>query len=421
MTARAGEPKWKQHTINGQSEFEAAGVFDVDNDGKLDIVSRRHLVPGSRLEAVSCPRRRASGDLLQRLRHHAARRQRRRQDRFVTCLLLRQERGLGREPGQEPAAAWTYHEIDSPGTIEAAAMVDLNGDGMPDVLPNTVNVVVWYEVVKKADGKGFELKKHDFGTQAAGHGVGSGDVNGDGRVDLLTPKGWFEAPADPAHETWAWHPEWNSARPASRSSPATSTATACPTSSAAWATTTGSSGSSKARAPAASGPGPSDAIDRPIASVHTLLWADIDGDGKANELVTGKRVYAHEIEPGATDGSRDRLVRVRPRRQGLGQARDLPGRAGQERPRQGRPSAWRSRTFPPGTAGTGLQMTAIDIDGDGDLDLVCPGKSGLYLFENLGDRRSEYLGSGLRLDSEGPELSRESFDLFPCVREFVRE
>ena len=33
------EPKWKQLTINGRSEFEAAGVFDVDNDGKLDIVS----------------------------------------------------------------------------------------------------------------------------------------------------------------------------------------------------------------------------------------------------------------------------------------------------------------------------------------------------------------------------------------------
>jgi hypothetical protein len=30
-----------------------------------------------------------------------------------------------------------------------------------------------------------------------------------------------------------------------------------------------------------------------------------------------------------------------------------------------------------------LQMTAIDIDRDGDLDLLCPGKSGLYLYENL--------------------------------------
>ena len=44
-------------------------------------------------------------------------------------------------------------------------------------------------------------------------------------------------------------------------------------------------------------------IDKSVASVHALIWADIDGDGKAHELVTGKRVYAHEIEPGATDGS----------------------------------------------------------------------------------------------------------------------
>jgi len=42
---------------------------------------------------------------------------------------------------------------------------------------------------------------------------------------------------------------------------------------------------------------------------------------------------------------------------------------------------------PLGTAGTGLQLTVIDIDIDGDLDLVCPGKSGLYLFENLGNEK----------------------------------
>jgi len=28
-------------------------------------------------------------------------------------------------------------------------------------------------------------------------------------------------------------------------------------------------------------------------------------------------------------------------------------------------------------------MDARDMDGDGDIDLVCPGKSGLYWFENL--------------------------------------
>jgi hypothetical protein len=34
-------------------------------------------------------------------------------------------------------------------------------------------------------------------------------------------------------------------------------------------------------------------------------------------------------------------------------------------------------------AGFGLYQTLTDIDGDGDIDIVAPGKSGLYLFENL--------------------------------------
>lgn len=35
---------------------------------------------------------------------------------------------------------------------------------------------------------------------------------------------------------------------------------------------------------------------------NTLVYADIDGNGD-QELITGKRVYAHEVEPGDTDAS----------------------------------------------------------------------------------------------------------------------
>jgi len=381
VAVKADEPKWKQHTINGQSEFEAAGVFDVDNDGKLDIVAggswyqapdwkpyvvREVARVGTYFNDFSTLPLDVNGD------GHTD---------FIACSYFGRNVGWVENPGK-PGAPWTYHEVDLPGNIEAAWMVDLSGDGVPDVLPNTVNVVVWYEVVKKADGKGVDLKKHDFGAQAAGHGVGSGDVNGDGRTDLLTPKGWFEGPADPAHDTWSWHPEWQ----------------------------VGATGI-QMLARDVDGDGLSDVvygmghdyglfwlrqgkgangertwtkqtIDNSVASVHALIWADIDGDGKSHELVTGKRVYAHEVEPGATDGSLVAWYAFDPASKSWikhvifqGEpAKNAPAKAAERRA---------LKDFPPGTAGTGLQLTAIDIDGDGDLDLVCPGKSGLYLFENL--------------------------------------
>src|SRR5262249_43255641 len=49
---------------------------------------------------------------------------------------------------------------------------------------------------------------HVVSPNSYGHGIGAGDVNGDKRNDIITPKGWFEAPPDPRNGDWKWHPDF---------------------------------------------------------------------------------------------------------------------------------------------------------------------------------------------------------------------
>ena len=50
--------------------------------------------------------------------------------------------------------------------------------------------LAWYERDKHGG-----IVEHIVSDHSYGHGIGVGDVNGDGRNDILTPKGWLEAPA----------------------------------------------------------------------------------------------------------------------------------------------------------------------------------------------------------------------------------
>ena len=126
-------------------------------------------------------------------------------------------------------------------------------------------------------------------------------------------------------------------------------------------------------------------IDEKLSSVHTLLWADLDGDGVANELISGKRVYAHEIEAGDVEAPVVAYYRFDRDKGDWTRHVIAQGEAAKDAPKDGGKRD-ALKDFARGTVGTGLEMTAIDMDGDGDLDLLCPGKSGLYWVENLGSK-----------------------------------
>jgi hypothetical protein len=376
---------WKKHTINDQSPYEAAGAADLDGDGKIDIFSGDswYAAPNwTRHKVRDIPPSKQNphyyddfADLPLDVNGDG-------KIDMVTCDYFRRRVGWIEHPG-DPTKPWIEHEIDTPGPSETAQLVDVNGDGKLDLLPNTVNVVVWYELTQQKPE--VVWTKHDLGAEGAGHGVGVGDINGDGRTDIITPKGWYEQPPNAGDHKWPFHADFQLG--------------------AAGILILGRDVDGDKRTDVVWGMGHGFGlhwlrqsvgddgkrqwtradIDMTFSQVHTLWWLDLDGD-KQPELLTGKRVYAHEVEPGATDApciysfkfdrstgkwSRQVIYEGEPARGAPAEAKDR----------------WALKDFARGSAGTGLQIDARDIDGDGDIDLVCPGKSGLYLFENLSETR----------------------------------
>lgn len=374
--------KWKMHTINDQSPFEACGAADFNGDGKLDIFSgdswyaapnwTRHKVrdvpasanPHYNEDFCDAPLD-VNGDG--------------RPD-IVTCSYFGRRFGWVENPGGDATSAWKEHEVDLPGNMETGELVDLNGDGRPDFLPNTGNVVVWYELTQQKPQ--VVWTKHDLGNVGAGHGVGAGDVNGDGRTDIITPKGWYEQPADANQKEWPFHAEFQLGAAGilihGRDVDGDQLTDIV------WGMGHGFGLHWLKQSKSADGQREWKKldIDGTFSQVHTLLYADLNGDGQ-QELVTGKRVYAHEVEPGDTQApvvfsyQYDRTAGM------WHKATIFRGEPALNAPAKAN-DRWALKDFPRGSAGTGLQMAAVDIDGDKDLDLVCPGKSGLYLFENLG-------------------------------------
>ena len=57
-------------------------------------------------------------------------------------------------------------------------------------------------------GQEESFKSMSVSPRAYGHGIGAGDVNKDGRNDIVTPLGWLEAPPDPRRSEWRFHEDF---------------------------------------------------------------------------------------------------------------------------------------------------------------------------------------------------------------------
>jgi hypothetical protein len=358
--------KWRKQLI-ADERYESAGVFDVNGDGVPDIVSGAwwYEGPDFRKQHPVGPVR-AEGEYY---------------DDFSTIPM--DVNGDGRpdfitggwwgntlrwreNPG-DPAKSWPEHVIAETGNIETTRAWDVDGDGRAEIVPNTPGgPLVAYKLVLDGQGRGAgKFAAHKLWGGKQGHGLGFGDVDGDGRGELVLNTGWLSAPKDPLSGEWTFHGEfklqpWAASVPVlvvdvngdGRNDLIVGNAHGYGLDW--WEQCAGAAGERTWK---------KHPIDPWNAQYHDMQWVDIDGDGKP-ELVTGKRHRAH---CGKDPGEFDDVGLYYFKWTGEGFAKQVidygPIRAGK---------------------GCGIMFQVADLRGTGRLDIVAPGKDGLYVFYNEG-------------------------------------
>lgn len=286
-----------------------------------------------------------------------------------------------KNPGDSAAARkreWEMHIPWAPrpltttrGTMEMFALRDYDGDGVPEL--HSANYrrqhpLEVFRFTKSAEGA-IALTPFVLGREGGGHGMAFGDVNGDGREDVLCEIGWYERPAgDPWAGPWKFHPETDLLK----------MHPSCPF------VVKDLNGDGRLDiifgrghnvglywreqlAPKSDGTTQwrQHTIDETWSQAHALALADLDGDGE-EELVAGKCLWAHDGgDPGAADPPAIYYYKWH-RAQG---------------------TFTRHTIAAPGEGiALNRQFAVVDLNQDGRPDLVAPSKRALWVLFNEGPR-----------------------------------
>ncbi len=369
-----GGLKWRVQQLNVDNN-EGCAVADFDKDGHLDISAGEFWYRGPDFkEKIPLRKLEPFGkDYLSSCGEHAYDVNGDGWPDIVSCAFMDPKIYWYENPGPEglkKGELWKKHVLIDTGLLqnEWNDMRDMDGDGVPEFIIdswNEANPMMVYKFAKNDAGEPI-LKPwviHEGGTGTNGHGFGYGDLNGDGREDILFGLGWYERPAgDPTKEQWKLHSDWNF--------PHASTPMIV----------TDLNGDGKKDIIWGHGHNyglwweePMDKnkdgstnwrhhlIDDRFSQAHALVWEDIDNDGQP-ELITGRRVRAHsgndpgDNEPGCLyyykwDKAKQKFQKF---------------------------------TIAENGPGSGLQIRVADLNGNGWKDIVVAGKSGTYILWNEG-------------------------------------
>ena len=365
---------WKKTQLDPVFNSEGVTTADVNKDGKIDVITGENWYEAPTWKKHEIRKNGNYGDGLKSYSNSfACWADDVNKDGWADVIVI----GFPGAPchwfenPQGKDGHWTQHELWISACNETPLCADLFGNGKKVVVmgsqpkgKETEGQMAWFtpssdpnalwemHAISEASAPGKEIP----GTRKFSHGLGVGDVNKDGRNDVICTDGWWEQPVEgqKATKPWTFHPAklgeacadlvvvdvdgdglndiisssahkygiwWHKQRP---------------------------DGSFTRM----------DLFPKLVSETHALALVDLDRDGTA-DFVSGKRWWSHgRSEPGSEQNPAIYLFKGSRNSDGLLQFTPIILADG---------------------CGVGTQFQVADLNGDGKLDIISSNKKGVHI------------------------------------------